>query len=208
MTDEENGAAAQDNAATGTTSNGTPPKKKRRNNWIVLGVVAAVIVAVVIGFDIWHNQPSFCNTVCHSPMDNYVESYSSGDPGMMVTPHEQAGYSCLDCHEARIGQQIGEVGMWIDDTYKVDANGDLVIEDSESLASPENCLKSGCHDWNEVVDSTWGFEGNDAKYNPHSSHQDGSITCSDCHKSHSTSELYCAKCHSLNLPEGWEATSE
>ena len=60
----------------------------------------------------------------------------------------------------------------------------------------------------DVVNATWGFEGNDAKFNPHSSHQDNQLECGDCHKSHETSTLYCAKCHDLNLPEGWEATNE
>lgn len=58
-------------AATGTS--GAPaPKKPRRKGWIIAGVVAAVIIVAGAGFWVWHEQPSFCNAICHSPMDYYV----------------------------------------------------------------------------------------------------------------------------------------
>ena len=185
-----------------------PADKKRKNKWLVLGVIVAVLVVAGVGFNIWHEQPSFCNTVCHAPMDNYVASYTSDDPGMLVTPHAKAGVNCLDCHNPKMSEQLTEVVAWTSDTFPVDEQGNLVYPDAENMASPEFCLKSGCHDWNDVVNSTWGFAGNDAKYNPHSSHQDGAVQCGDCHKSHSTSTLYCGKCHALNLPEGWENTHD
>jgi hypothetical protein len=185
-----------------------PKAKKRNKKWVVPTVVVAIIVVIGVGFFAWHNTPGFCNSVCHSPMDTYVESYSSGDQGMLVTAHAEAGLSCLDCHEAKLNEQLTEVIAWSSDTFTTTADGHLVDANVDRFASSENCLKSGCHNWNDVVDSTWGFAGNDAKYNPHSSHQDGSIECSDCHKSHETSTLYCAKCHDMNLPEGWEATTD
>lgn len=175
---------------------------------MIVGIVVAVIAVVAIAFNIWHNQPSFCNAICHSPMDNYVATYNSDNEGMLSVVHRKAGVNCLSCHEARTGEQIQEVGMWIDDSFPLDEYGNLANPDAQNMASSQFCLKSGCHDWNSVVDSTWGFADNDAKYNPHSSHQDGSIQCGDCHKSHETSTLYCAKCHAINVPDGWEATSE
>lgn len=191
------------------TADASTPEKKKRNGLMVGGIIVAVIAVVAIAFGVWHNSPSFCNAVCHTPMDPYVQTYESDNPGMMSSVHrEDANMSCLDCHEARIGQQISEVGTWIDDGTEVDANGMLVNHDTSVDASKQNCLKSGCHNWNDVVDSTWGFDGNDAKYNPHSSHQDGSIECSDCHKSHSQSVLYCAKCHDLNVPDGWKEPAD
>ncbi len=209
---------AEENSKQDSTGSKTPetekqnaatPAKKKRNGWMVGGIVVAVIVVVAIAFGVWHNQPSFCNSVCHTPMDPYVQTYDSDNPAMMSSLHRtEANMSCLDCHEARLGQQISEVGTWMDDATPVDANGMLVNHDTSVQASPENCLKSGCHDWNEVVDSTWGFEGNDEEFNPHSSHQNGSIQCSDCHKSHTNSVLYCAKCHDLNVPEGWEVPTD
>lgn len=197
-------AAAQD----GPAAAGEASPKKKKNGWMVLGIVVAIVAIVCIAFGVWHSQPSFCNAICHSPMDNYVKGYYSDNEGMMAVVHREANVNCLSCHEARTGEQIQEVGMWIDDSFPLDEYGNLNNASAQDMASEQFCLKSGCHNWNDVVDSTWGFAGNDAKYNPHSSHQDGSVQCGDCHKSHSTSTLYCAKCHSMNLPDGWEATSE
>lgn len=56
-------------------------KMTRKNKWIIVGVVAAVLVVAGAGFWVWHEQPSFCNAICHSPMDKYVETYYEGDPG-------------------------------------------------------------------------------------------------------------------------------
>ena len=65
-------------------------KMTRKNKLIIVGVVAAVLVAAGAGFWVWHEQPSFCNAICHSPMDKYVETYYEGDPGKLVTAHAEA----------------------------------------------------------------------------------------------------------------------
>ncbi len=214
MTENENGPlpVSADEAQTASSGVGgrtpdMPAPKRAKRGWIIAGVVAAVVVVAGIGMWVWHEQPSFCNAICHSPMDAYVESYSSGNAGMGVTAHAQAGESCLDCHEATITTQVSEVMAWVSDSYPMDAEGQL-LETGKEFASEEFCARSGCHDMQEVVDSTWGFEGNDEKYNPHASHQDGALECSDCHKIHETSELMCNECHALNAPEGWEAPNE
>jgi len=200
-------AATSASASTESADEASPKKKK--NKWVTLGVIAGIIAIAALGFMVWHEQPSFCNAVCHSPMDNYVASASEGDPGMLVTSHIENGVNCLKCHNPKLTEQLTEVCMWVSDEYPVDAEGNLVNADAQNMASEEFCLKSGCHEsLQTVVENTWGFAGNDEKYNPHSSHQDGSIECGDCHKSHEKSTLYCAKCHDMNLPEGWEATSE
>ncbi|RDB61420.1 hypothetical protein C1878_11955 [Gordonibacter sp. 28C] len=218
MVDEKNGAvgasgespaepatpAAAEEASDRTPD--TPPAKRSKRGWIVAGVIVAVVLVAGIGAWVWHEQPSFCNAVCHSPMDRYVESYGEGDPGKLVTQHAAAGDTCLSCHEAEFTTQVSEVMAWASDSYPVGEDGMLAT--GKEFATEEFCARSGCHDMQDVVASTWGFEGNDEKYNPHSSHQDNALECSDCHKVHETSELYCAKCHDLNLPEGWEATHE
>lgn len=192
----------------GAESAEAEPAKKvaRKNKWIVVGVVAAVLVLAGAGFWVWHEQPSFCNAICHSPMDKYVESYYEGDAGKMVTAHADAGETCLSCHEAKLTTQVSEVMAWVSDSYPMGEDGMLAT--GKEFATEEFCTNGGCHNMNDVVNATWGFAGNDEKYNPHSSHQDNNLECGDCHKVHETSTLYCAKCHDLNLPEGWEATNE
>ena len=59
----------------GSQSGEPSPKRKVKRGWIVAGVVAAVIVVAGVGFWVWHETPGFCDSVCHSPMDSYVETY-------------------------------------------------------------------------------------------------------------------------------------
>ena len=69
-----------------------PAAQKKKKKWpIVVGVVVAVLVVAGAGFWVWHEQPSFCNAICHSPMDYYVETYDSGDPNLGVTAHAKDG---------------------------------------------------------------------------------------------------------------------
>lgn len=207
---EEGGPMTEENEGQRTVApvdaSHAPKGKNKKKPAIVAGTVAVVLVLAGAGFWVWHEQPSFCNAICHSPMDNYVESYTSGDAGMLVTQHAEAGKNCLDCHNPVITEQLTEVCTWVADDYPMTDDG--MLNTGKEIATEEFCTNDGCHNMTDVVNATWGFEGNDAKFNPHSSHQDNQLECGDCHKSHETSTLYCAKCHDLNLPEGWEATNE
>lgn len=60
-------------------------QNKRNRTIATVCVVAAVAVAAVGGFAVWHNQPSFCNSICHTPMNAYVESYYNTDGTMLPT---------------------------------------------------------------------------------------------------------------------------
>ncbi len=215
MAEEQNVAEMQEaaeaqasiDAQSDSLSSEPSPKRKVKRGWIVAGVVAAVIVVAGVGFWVWHETPGFCNSVCHSPMDSYVESYYSGDKGMLVTAHADADENCLSCHEPVMTEQVGEAMKWVSDDYPMTPDG-TKLATGKDFASEEFCAKSGCHNMDEVVAKTWGFEGNDEKFNPHSSHQDLALECGDCHKAHETSVLVCEECHALNMPEGWEAPNE
>lgn len=200
------GEAESDRVSDAQHTSQPAAKMTRKNKLIVVGVVAAVLVAAGAGFWVWHEQPSFCNAICHSPMDKYVETYYEGDPGKLVTAHAEVGDACLDCHEAEITTQVSEVMAWVSDSYPMGEDG--LLATGKEFATEEFCTNGDCHNMTDVVNATWGFAGNDEKYNPHSSHQDNNLECGDCHKVHETSTLYCAKCHDMNLPEGWEATNE
>lgn len=180
--------------------------KTKNGRLTVVAVIAAVVIVACVGLWSWASSPGFCSALCHSPMEAYVASYESGDKGMGAARHAEAGMNCPSCHSRSTVRQIGEFAHWATDSYTVDQDG-FLVKDGD-LATKEYCTQSGCHTWEAIVDATWGFAGNGEQYNPHASHEDGSITCSDCHKMHQKSELYCAKCHELNLPEGWEATND
>ena len=201
-------AGGASDSATGTGAAGGPaPKKRPKRGWIVAGVVATVIVVAGAGFWVWHEQPSFCNAICHSPMDYYVETYDSGDPNLGVTAHAKAGESCLDCHTAELTTQISEVCAWVSDNYPMTEDGTMLAT-GKQFASEEFCARPACHggkSLDEITAGLWGFAGNDEKYNPHANHEDAALECGDCHKAHENQVLVCNECHDLTLPEGWEA---
>lgn len=136
-TDTSSAAAA----GSATAAGGPAPKKRPKRGWIVAGVVAAVIVVAGAGFWVWHEQPSFCNAICHSPMDYYVETYDSGDPQLGVTAHAKAGESCLDCHTAELTTQISEAMAWVSDNYPMTEDGTMLAT-GKQFASEEFCARA------------------------------------------------------------------
>lgn len=171
MSDEEvkEEAAKAQKAA----QDGKEPKQKKKRWPIVLGVVAVVIVVAAVGFNAWHSQPTFCNAICHTPMDAYVETYTDGTYdkygneltdnaskyAMMSYLHGQnGGADCLGCHVPTLGQQVGEGMNWITGNYEVAGEnkvGSTILESrsTEELAEGAGmesgdafCLRSGCHE--------------------------------------------------------------
>ena len=125
----------------------TKAAKKGKKKWpVVVGVVAVVIVAAGAGFWVWHEQPSFCAAICHTPMDAYLETYDSGSydkygneltsedqkNSMMAYLHKtEAGTTCLGCHQPVITEQVTEGMNWISGKYEVageNKQGETVLE--------------------------------------------------------------------------------
>lgn len=188
------------------------PKKGHKRGWITAGVVVAIIAVAGVGFWVWHEQPSFCNAICHSPMDYYVETYEENDPHKGITVHAENDVTCLKCHEATPWLQLQELAGWVSDNYPMTPDG-TKLADGKEFASEAFCAASGCHHelgdtYDEISANLWGFSGNDEKYNPHISHQDLDLECGDCHGIHESNVLVCNECHNLEMPEGWEAPSE
>lgn len=171
-----------------------------RCTWlIVAGCVCAVAVLAGAGFFVWHEQPSFCNAVCHVPMDNYVNGYHENE-ALCANAHYRANTSCLDCHEPKIDEQIAEGVAWVRGDFEVDDAGNIAAVGV--TADEKMCAKSGCHDMRDVVAATadWGGE---AGVNPHESHQGSPIDCGNCHGVHTASNMYCNACHDYRAPQGW-----
>lgn len=161
-----------------------PVAKKKRRKWpVVAGVVAVVLVAAGAGFWVWHESPAFCNAICHSPMDPYVESYESGDESLMVTAHAREGYTCLQRHEPKIDEQIAEGIKWVSGDFKDPLPK---MEYDETF-----CLNEACHDMDRA-----GLEAltDGLAFNPHQNRH-GDIACGTCHSAHGPSDLYCGQCH-------------
>lgn len=194
----------------GDVQPGEPARQKRKKRWpIVVGVVAAVLVVAGAGLWIWHEQPSFCATVCHDTMGSYLETYEND--AMLAGAHRQAGMACLDCHEPKIEEQVAELQVQISGDYRVPLQK-MEVED-------EFCLRDGCHTREEIVAGAADYVAPDGtKVNPHEQTIDPAITgrnnphnssdttiaCSTCHTSHrnSTEIKYCYDaCHHTNTFE-------
>ncbi len=216
--------AAQPSAA-------APSSKKTKKKWpMVVGIVAVVLVVAGIGGWIWHEQPSFCGTVCHYPMAGYLESYDSqpnseatdaygnevsNSNAMLAVTHKSAGLTCLDCHESNIGQQVSEGVTWISGNYYVPLDERSLSDLTSAVGNNDSdsfCLKSGCHDSlgistrDDLVKSTSYMTRN-----PHDQSQHGELECSDCHKAHRASTISCSECHTDSageLPDGWITATE
>ncbi|WP_462134726.1 cytochrome c3 family protein [Slackia piriformis] len=192
--------AAQEDALSETASNAREKRGRVRRKWpITVGCVAAVAALAAAGFFVWHEQPSFCNAICHVPMDNYVEGYYE-DETLCANAHYREGTMCLQCHEPKIDEQIAEGIAWVKGDFEVDERGDIatvgVTADEKMCATPE------CHDMQDVMAETQDWGGEEG-VNPHDSHQGTPIDCSNCHGVHKASNMYCNTCHDYETPQGW-----
>ena len=197
---EQDERAVTTAAGPATTSAGEPRAARRhRRGPIAAAVVAAIVVVAGAGLWVWHEQPSFCNAVCHNPMDAYVEGYY-GATETVAYAHQVEGVTCLQCHEAKLDDQIHEALAWASGDFATDEDGFITrvgVRSDEAM-----CATAGCHDFDEVVAATadWGGEPG---VNPHDSHQGRAIDCSNCHGVHQESVMYCNTCHDYEVPEGW-----
>ena len=203
------------------------PSKKRSRKLAIIGAVVAVIVVAGIGMFVWHNDPSFCGALCHTPMTTYGDTYYAeadaptvdkwgnevkNSSAMLVVSHrEKAGTDCLTCHVPSIGQQIGEVVATISGNYYYPlsevSTADLLRNSGKATEGKgdEFCLNESCHnitraDLTELTSSL--------TRNPHA-WEHSEQPCSDCHKSHRASVMQCTECHSdAVVPDGWVSAEE
>lgn len=127
--------------------------------------------------------------------DLYMATYNSGDTDCLITVHKEAGLSCMDCHD--------------NDTVASSASfTELTAPSEDTLATREFCLNEGCHNWDDIVDTTI-LDGDQTVYDPegtynvHDNHR-GDVDCGQCHSMHAQPTLNCVYCHYMDLPEGWD----
>lgn len=214
---------AQEAVETLAAAAGAKPKKKKK--WpIVLAIILGVLVLAGVGGWVWHEQPSFCAAICHSPMDPYLETYDqaagvagidkygrevSNTDSMLAVTHAAAGVTCLDCHTANLDQQIEEGKTWLagdfQDPLKERRLKDLVL--ATGIEADDFCLREGCH---EVTnrDELFAIYADEEinVHNPIHSYQ----PCSNCHKAHRASVVLCSQCHGehMDIPDGWLTVQE
>lgn len=202
------------------------PKKSsaKKRVGIVCGVIAVIVAIAGFGMWTWHDDPSFCGTVCHTPMASYLETYDQkpntegvdkyGNPvsntsAMLAVQHGGMGFDCLTCHKPTLGQQISEGTTWLTGnyTYPLDERSVAELGEPTGMGSDEMCLNESCH--NMTRDDLYNLTADEENlYNPHWSHHE-TLDCGTCHKAHGQSVLYCTQCHAqAPVPEGWLSMGE
>lgn len=230
--------AAEQPAESSSEAKEASAKKPASKKPIVIGVIVVVLIAAAAGFWVWHEQPSFCNAICHTPMDAINATYDqepgaagidkygnavANTNGMLAVSHQDGdlNVTCLECHVPQISEQIGEGISWVGGNYEVVENKDgqmlpteKTLEDlvvARGLAPEQFCLTSGCHvneDGSAMSIEDLKEETSDLAHNPHD-FQHGDVACSDCHKAHRASVNTCSECHAdAEIPEGWLTFSE
>lgn len=212
------------------------PKKGKKKLPIILGVVAAVVIAAGAGFWVWHEQPSFCNAICHTPMDPFLPTYEAevgaaatdkwgnevaDSSAMLACVHREWGekmkdpITCMGCHVPTLSEQIGEGLAWVAGDYEVVENaafGAVLTEKSlEDLVAargvePDEFCLNDA--CHKLTREQLEKVTADYERNPHvAQHQE--VACSECHKAHRASVNYCSQCHEdADIPEGWLSVAE
>ena len=188
---------------TEATAEATPKKKidwKKKRLPIIIALVCVVTVVGVAGWA-WHATPECCDTICHSTMGKYYNSFVN-DTTTLAYKHKAAvNNQCLGCHEATLPQMLHEVQMQLSGTY------DMPFK--KVTFTNEFCLQSGCHTGAGVMPGATESSTRDWSFDPHST-EHGVQQCNSCHRMHDQSVFTCAGCHQVgawegegSLPEGW-----
>lgn len=215
---------------------GMAPSKKRKTDrrWPIVAAVVAVVVAVAGGgFWVWHEQPSFCNAICHTPMDPYVAAFDqqpgtagvdkwgnevSNTSSMLAVVHAAskseggADANCLSCHKPTIAQQLTEVSEWSTGNMPLFANEayGLVLGERDTEQLGEWLGQEGdAFCLNEACHNITRQDlvkktAHYGERNPHMAMHGQQRDCGDCHKAHRASVNACSQCHEdAPIPDGW-----
>lgn len=150
------------------------PKKNPRRV-IAAAIAAVVVIAAGIGAWTWHEQPSFCNALCHEPMDHHVENYYADDPTIGAALHRTAGAACLDCHEPRLDEQVSEAAKWVSGDF--DNPVTAFVEVGKSTCMTESCHNLSTEQFSSLSPDHDGIIAYDAP-------------CSSCHAMHDAGKLF------------------
>lgn len=200
------------------------PKKKGKGRIIILTVVIVVVLlfgGVGVVYATQHDNPEFCNAICHTPMDPYVASYMDGTSvnaaqadlqyPLGVTNHKNSDQDivCLTCHTDGIDTQIQEGLAWISGNYTLPLKLTLTVKEpgEHQRSGIEMCLRPECHEGIGSLDDLKKSTA-DLKRNVHDSHN-GDQDCTTCHQQHEQSVVMCTQCHAdAEVPDGWLTYNE
>lgn len=207
--------------------------KKNRAKKTAIGACVVIVVLGIAGaaFWTWHEKPSFCGAICHTPMDPYLAAYEqdSGSRGvdkwgndvedtssMIAVTH--SGYednsgediACLSCHTPVLAEQVSEGFAWAAGNYSYPLTETTLTDLTAARGSDADgfCLNDECHAQNhkELLKTTSEFAKNPHTFETGEDHFGRTFDCGMCHKAHRASVYVCTECHVdavEDTPESW-----
>ena len=202
---------------------GAPKPKKKRNKIIIAGVIVIAVVAAGIGMLVWHEQPSFCSTMCHleqAYVDNYMQEQGtagydkygqkvSNTNAMMAVLHRNTKATakseilCVDCHVPNMMELANDGVHLFTGNYTLPRDErDLAgMKSWDGEPGESFCANENCHVYLLGSDGKLSYDKlsdstKSREFNPHEQHHANlTLDCSDCHKGHRASTIVCTACH-------------
>lgn len=187
--------------STEATAEATPKKKidwKRKRLPIIIAVVVVITVIGVAGWA-WHATPECCDTICHSTMGKYYDTYVNDTDTLVYKHQATTNKQCVSCHEATLGFMLNDV--------RAQLSGDYETPLQKVTFTNEFCLQSGCHTGAGVMPGATESSTADWSFDPHST-EHGVQQCNSCHRMHDQSVFTCAGCHTWGGDEEWAQTPD
>lgn len=204
----------------------TSPMKKKHVKKMKLAITSVVVVVLVVvsaGMIVWHEQPSFCSTLCHIEgdyVDNYMQEQGvvgidkygnevSNTNAMMAVLHRNTlatakpEIRCVDCHIPNISELAHDGMNYVTGNYPMprDERSASALMSWDNKTSESFCANENCHvyllgnDGELSYDKLASITAN-RDFNPHEQHHTNlSLECTDCHKGHRASTMVCTACH-------------
>jgi hypothetical protein len=205
------------------TTEKQPSAKRKSKKLAIAGIVVVALVAVGVGMMVWHEQPSFCSTMCHiegTYVDNYMQEQNakgvdkyghevSNTNAMMAVLHRSTKATakpeivCVDCHVPNMVELAHDGMNFVSGNYPLprDERNLSGLMSWDGKPGESFCANENCHVYLLGSDGELDYDKLEAStktraFNPHEQHHENlTLDCSSCHKGHRASVLVCTGCH-------------
>ena len=205
------------------TAEKQPSGKRKSKKLVITGIVVVALVAVGVGMMVWHEQPSFCSTMCHieqTYVDNYAQDQNapgtdkyghevSNTNAMMAVLHRSTKATakpelvCVDCHVPNFVELAHDGMNYVSGNYPLprDERSASGLQSWDGKTGESFCANENCHVYLLGDDGNLSYakladSTKTRAFNPHEQHHPNlSLECTDCHKGHRASTVVCTGCH-------------
>ena len=214
---------AAEAAAEETTRMASAVPKRKKKKLVILAAVVAVIAIAGAGMLVWHEQPTFCSTLCHieqtyvdnmlqeqgvSGVDKYGNEVSNTNAIMAVLHHSTKATAkpeivCVDCHKPNMFELAHDGLNYVTGSYPMPRDERTLTrlqswdkKTQESFCANENCHVYLLGDDGELSYKKLEDSTAGREFNFHAQHHENlTLECNACHKGHRASTVICTGCH-------------